>query len=136
LRHYNRRRSKNLHPKERSRVDTVFISDLVVHGIIGVNPWERETPQKIVINIEVCTDFGKAAISDSIADCVDYAKMSAAVVAHAESAHRFTVEALANDVAQIVLREPGVTKVRVKVEKPGAVPECRSVGVFIERPTA
>jgi dihydroneopterin aldolase len=52
---------------------------------------------------------------------------------HAESAGRLTVEALATDLARLCLQEPGVQKVRVRVEKPGAVRFARSVGVEIER---
>jgi dihydroneopterin aldolase len=43
------------------------------------------------------------------------------------------VEALAADVARLCLEEAGVMKVRVRVEKPGAVRFAESVGVEIER---
>jgi len=55
------------------------------------------------------------------------------VLAHAETAQRLTVEALAADLARLCLDELGVQKVRVRVEKPGAVRFSRSVGVEIER---
>jgi len=44
-----------------------------------------------------------------------------------------TVEALATDLAQLCLEVARVAKVRVRVEKPGAVRFSRSVGVEIER---
>jgi dihydroneopterin aldolase len=59
--------------------------------------------------------------------------MSKKLQAHAESAARLTVEALANDLAKICLEEPNVQKVLLRVEKPGAVRFARSVGVEIER---
>jgi dihydroneopterin aldolase len=31
-------------------MDQIFIKDQVVRGIIGVNIWEGETPQEMVIN--------------------------------------------------------------------------------------
>jgi dihydroneopterin aldolase len=43
------------------------------------------------------------------------------------------VEALAADLARLCLETRGVEKVRVRVEKPGAVRFSRSVGVEIER---
>ena len=55
------------------------------------------------------------------------------VRAHAETARRLTVEALAADLTQLCLEVPGVARVRVRVEKPGAVRFSRSVGVEIER---
>jgi dihydroneopterin aldolase len=114
-------------------LDKVFISDLVVRGIIGVNAWERERAQDFVINLEIDTNLTGAGETDSLADCLDYQEVAEKVSAHAAHAERFTVEALAADVAKIILTYPAVGRVRVRVEKPGAVASCRSVGVEIER---
>lgn len=114
-------------------MDQVFIKDLSVRGIIGINNWEREKIQEIVINIVLFTDTRRAAVSDNLDDCVDYSAIAKKAQAHTEKARRFTVEALANDLASLCLDEPGVQKVRVRVEKPGAVRFSRSVGVEIER---
>ena len=114
-------------------MDKILINDLVARGIIGVNDWEREQAQDVVINIVLFTNTKPAAFSDDIRDCVNYQTVADQVVAHAETARRFTVEALAEDIAGIALLEPNVFKVRVRVEKPGAVRACRSVGVEIER---
>ncbi|KXK15960.1 MAG: dihydroneopterin aldolase [Chloroflexi bacterium OLB14] len=114
-------------------MDKVFIKDLLVRGIIGIRDWEREKPQDILINVIVFTDISQAAKSDDINDCVDYSALSKKLQAHAESAERLTVEALANDLAEICLKEKLVKKVNVKVEKPGAVRFAKSVGVEIER---
>jgi FolB domain-containing protein len=64
---------------------------------------------------------------------VDYRSVAKKVLAHAETARRLTVEALAADLAKVCLQEARVEKVRVRVEKPGAVRFSRSVGVEIER---
>jgi FolB domain-containing protein len=114
-------------------MDKIFITDLVVRGIIGVNEWEREKPQEILINITVNTDISQAAKSDDLKDCVDYRTLTKKVQTHAETTARFTVEALAEDLADICLGEKGVEKAIVRVEKPGAVRFSKSVGVEIER---
>lgn len=114
-------------------MDQTFIKDLSVRGIIGVNEWEREKLQEILINIVLFTDTRKAAVTDDLADCVNYSAVAKKAQALTENARRFTVEALANDLARLCLDEPGVQKVRVRVEKPGAVRFSRSVGVEIER---
>lgn len=114
-------------------MDKIFIKDLVARGIIGINDWEREKPQEILINITVFTDTSHAAKSDDLADCVDYRALAKKVQAHAETAARLTVEALANDLADICLEATGVDKAVVRVEKPGAVRFSSSVGVEIER---
>ncbi len=114
-------------------LDKVLIKNLVARGIIGINDWEREKPQEIRINIELYADLRRAGETDDIADCVNYRTVAKKVLAHAESAARFTVEALAADIAALCLEEAGVQKVRVRVEKPGAVRFAESVGVEIER---
>ena len=114
-------------------MDKVIIKNLLARGIIGVNDWERKRAQNILINITLFTDTRRAATTDSIDDCVNYSTMSKKVFAHAESANRETVEALANDLARICLEENGVQKVVIRVEKPGAVRFAESVGVEIER---
>jgi FolB domain-containing protein len=114
-------------------MDLVIIKDLLARGVIGITERERERPQDILINAILYTDIEKAAESDDIRDCVDYARMSRKLIAHAETADRQTVEALVTDLAQICLKEPGVQGVRIRVEKPGAVRFSRSVGVEIER---
>ena len=54
-------------------------------------------------------------------------------IAYVERSARYTVEALASDLARLCLEEPGVEGVRIRVEKPGAVRFAQSVGVEIER---
>ena len=115
-------------------MDKIFITNLLIRAIIGVNEQERETPQDILINVTAFTDTHLPAQSDNIADCVDYADLTKKIRILVEKAQRFTVEALAEDIADLILGgSPKVQKVRVRVEKPGAVTGAESVGVEIER---
>ena len=114
-------------------MDQILITDMTARGIIGVNDWEREKPQDILINITLFVDLRIPGQSDKLEDCVDYRTIARKAQLRAESAQFFTVEALATDLARICLVEPRVAKVRIRVEKPGAVRFTRSVGVEIER---
>ncbi len=105
----------------------------MIQGIIGINDSEREAPQEIVVNLELFTNLTRPGLTDDIADCIDYQVVAEKVRAHAATARRFTVEALAADIARIGLEYPAVERVRARVEKPGAISFCRSVGVEIER---
>jgi FolB domain-containing protein len=117
-------------------MDQVIIRDLLVRGVIGVYEFERGIQQEILINANLYTNLRTAGHSDQIEDCIDYEKTANMLQQHAENAARFTVEALAEDLAQICLRIPGVEKVKIRVEKPGVVRFARSVGVEIERTQA
>ncbi len=114
-------------------MDQIIIKDLLVRGVIGVGEVERSNPQNIVISIVMFCDTSVCGKSDNINDTVNYRTVSKKVMAHAEKAARYTVEALAEDIAAICLEQPHITGVRVRVEKPGAVRFSKSVGVEIER---
>lgn len=113
--------------------DRIEIKDLLVRGILGVNDWEREKAQDILVNITIDADLRAAGASDDLADTVNYRTISKKIIDHVEKSDRYTAEALAADVARLCLAEPGVERVRVRLEKPGALRFARSVGVDIER---
>lgn len=114
-------------------MDQIIIKDLVARGIIGVNDWEREKPQEILINVVLFTNLQKAGESDDIRDSINYRTVAKKLLNQAETAKRQTVEALAVDLACLCFEDTGVLKVRIEVEKPGAVRFSKSVGVMIER---
>ncbi|HOJ01690.1 MAG TPA: dihydroneopterin aldolase [Anaerolineaceae bacterium] len=114
-------------------MDKVFINDLMVRGVIGISDRERSQAQDIVVNVVLYTDITKGGETDNIDDCVNYRTIAKAIIAHVEKVSRYTVEALATDIAALCLNTEGVQKVRVKVEKPGAVRFSKSVGVEITR---
>jgi len=114
-------------------MDKIFIKDMLVHGIIGINPDERERLQDILINIMIFTDTRRAAQMDDLKYSISYSDLARKIKSHAEQAARLTVEALAQDLADICLQENSVKKAIVRVEKPEAVKFARSVGIEIER---
>ena len=114
-------------------LDRILINDLLIRGIVGVNDWERTNRQDILVNIELVADLALAGGSDDVEDTVNYRTIAKDVIEHVEGSSRFTVEALAADIAGLCLRNPRVHSARVRVEKPGAVRFARSVGVEIER---
>ncbi len=113
--------------------DRIEIRDLLLRTIIGVNDWERKERQDVLINITLFADLRAAGASDRIEDTVNYRTVAKKVIQHVEASQRYTVEALAEDIARLCLGEPGVLRARVRVEKPGALRFARSVGVEIER---
>lgn len=113
--------------------DRVIIRDLLVRGVLGVNPWERHSPRDIIVNLELVTDVREAGASDDIGDAVNYRTVAKGIIELVEGSSRCTVEALATDIARLCLEDPRVVSVRVGVDKPGAVRFSRSVAVDIER---
>ncbi|MBI3975055.1 MAG: dihydroneopterin aldolase [Armatimonadetes bacterium] len=113
--------------------DRIRIEDLLLRCIIGVNEWEREHKQDVVITITLHTDTRAAGQSDRIEDTVNYRSLTKRVIDHVEASTYFLVEALAESIAGICLTDPRVALVEVSVDKPGALRFARSVGVTITR---
>ncbi len=114
-------------------MDRIIIKDLLIRGIIGISERERAQRQDILVNIVLYGDIHPAGKSDNINDCINYRTVAKKTIAYVERSARYTVEALASDIARFCLEEPGVAGVQVRVEKPGAVRFAQSVGVEIER---
>ena len=114
-------------------LDKIVIRDLLIRGIIGINEWEREKEQDILINLDVYVDARPAGSSDDVADALNYRTLTKDILAYVEGSEHFLVEALATEIARIAVVEHGAERVTVRVEKPGALRFAGSVGVEIER---
>ena len=113
--------------------DKIEIRNLLIRGILAVKERERSNKQDILVNVVLFTNLRTAGASDDLEESVNYRTVTKEVVSHVEGAKRFTVEALATDLARKCLHAPGVERGRSRVEKPGAVRFAESVGVEIER---
>ncbi len=114
-------------------MDKIIIKDLLVRGIIGLNPDERVNEQDILINIVMFTDIRQAAETENVKHLVSYSHVAKRIACHVKQSSDYLVEKLVTDIAHIILSEYDVERVRVRVEKPEAVSITRSVGVEIER---
>ncbi len=115
--------------------DIVYIRDLEIRTVIGIYDWERQIRQKVSMDLEMAADIAAAARTDAIADTLDYKAIAKAIVAFTEVSSFQLVETLAERVAEIVIKDFGVSWLRLRVSKPGAVRGSRDVGVLIERGT-
>ena len=116
--------------------DIVFIEGLQIDALIGIYDWERRIRQTLVFDIEMAFDNRIPAASDSIDDTLNYKAVSKALMAYVAETEFGLVETLAERCAELILREFKVSRVRLKLSKPGAVRGARAVGVMIERTRA
>ncbi len=114
-------------------MDRIFITALTAEAVIGIYDWEREVKQRLEIDLEIWMDLRAAATSDAIEDTLNYKSVAKRVLAFVEASRYRLVEALAGEIARIVLEEFKVARVRVTVHKPGAIRHSRDVGVIVER---
>ncbi|MEM1113706.1 MAG: dihydroneopterin aldolase [Pseudomonadota bacterium] len=114
-------------------MDIVFIEGLRADTVIGVYDWERKVRQTVVLDLELASDNRRAARTDGIDDAVDYAAISARVLAFIQGSEFLLIETMAEEVAELVQAEFAVPWLRLRLAKPGAVREASQVGVLIER---
>lgn len=113
--------------------DQIQIKDLLLRTIIGINEEERRNRQDVLINLMLQVDTRPAGESDDIDQAVNYRTLTKRIIQVVETSQFYLVEKLAAEIAAICLDDPRVERVRITVEKPGALRFARSVGVTIER---
>jgi dihydroneopterin aldolase/D-erythro-7,8-dihydroneopterin triphosphate epimerase len=115
-------------------LDQIHIKDLLVSGILGINPDERVDPQGILVNATMWADTRPAARSDDIEDAVNYRTITKRLIAHIEQGEPMLVERLVAELVDICFdSDDRVAAVEMTVEKPGALRYARSVGITIHR---
>ena len=113
--------------------DSVFIKGLAIDATIGVYDWERTIKQRLVIDLDMRFDISSAAKTDDITHALDYSAVSQRIISFVEKSAYQLLEALAEKLTQIVMDEFSVSGLKLKINKPGAVPEAASVGLVIIR---
>jgi dihydroneopterin aldolase len=116
--------------------DRIFLRGLTAECIIGFIDWERRVKQTVVVDLELPVDCRQAAVSDDVADTVDYKRVAKRVLAFIEASEFKLVETLAQRLAMLLLEEFGLEWLRLSINKPGAIRNSRDVGVSVERTRA
>jgi D-erythro-7,8-dihydroneopterin triphosphate epimerase len=115
-------------------LDQIHIKDLLISGILGINPEERINPQDILVNATLWADTRAAAATDDIEDAVNYRTITKRLIAHIEQGEPMLVERLVAELTDICFdSDRRVAAVEMTVEKPGALRHARSVGITINR---
>lgn len=114
-------------------MDKIFLTALSVECVVGIWEWERRVKQTVIIDVELAADIRKAASTDHIDDTVDYKRVSKRLLAFVGESQFQLVETLTERIAELIITEFGVTWVKVRLNKRGAIRGARDVGIEIER---
>jgi dihydroneopterin aldolase len=114
-------------------MDTIFLSEVKVQTKLGVPEWERMVEQTIILDIEIGYDLTKSCISDDIKDTIDYGLVLSRIRETLTQNSFQLVEALAEHICQLILKEFGALSVKIKVAKPAILSGLKALGVVIER---
>ncbi len=108
---------------------TLFIKNLTIRCIVGVNTYEREHEQEIRMQLFLWTDIAKASRSDKLEDALDYSTIYKEVIKRVEHSKFYLIERLAYEIATICLQHPLTHRVKVVLEKIEALEKAESSGI-------
>jgi dihydroneopterin aldolase len=113
--------------------DLVFIRDLELTCSIGIHDHEKQTPQRVVINLEMSVEKLDNPLSDNHENVVCYESVANQIRAMVLRGHINLVETMADDIVEICFGYARVFRVMVRVEKPDIMADATSVGIKIIR---
>ena len=116
-------------------MDIIFLHNFKAKTLIGIYPWERMVPQTIRIDLEIALPTSRACQSDNIEDALDYALIIERINEILAQKHFSLLEALAEHIAQTILKEFRSPWVKVSVAKLGIIRGVKRLGICIERRT-
>ena len=114
-------------------MDNIKICDLEVYYHVGVPDEERARPQRLLLTIEMTSDFSSAIHSDQVKKTIDYHDVCVGLINFGEGRSWHLIEKLGDDLAKEILRQFKPKTVTVQVKK-FIIPQARYVSVTIKRP--
>lgn len=115
-------------------MDKLYLQGLQLRTTIGCLSWEKKILQTVVVSLEIGIDCQKISVVDSIDAAINYAQLAETLINHARSVRYDLIETLAEKLADFIHHEyPMIKQLKLSLEKPGAIPNVKAVGVTIER---
>jgi dihydroneopterin aldolase len=114
-------------------MDIIFLREIKLDARIGIYKREKAVTQTVELDLELALPDDRVFKTGKVSDTIDYAVVIERIRAALVEQHYNLVENLAEQVAQIILKEFHAPWVRVSIAKIGALPNARRVGLVIER---
>jgi len=111
---------------------TIRIAELEVFYRVGVPDEERAQPQRLMVTVEMKVDAPGAAISDDLADTIDYFSVSKDLLNYGEGRSWKLLERLSAELADMILSKYNPVCVQVEIRK-FIIPEARHIAVSCSR---
>ena len=120
--------------------DWIRIRGLEIDCVVGVYPHERDTPQPLRLDAELCLDTEPAAKRERLRLSVDYAAIGAQLAFLLKNCRFRMLETAAHALCRYLLAPPApgdrraqITRARIRLEKPTALGGLAVPSLEIER---
>lgn len=101
-------------------MDSLRLTGIRAWGRHGILSSEHRHTQPYIVDVTFFLDLSKAGTHDSLTDTVDYGQVASLVASVVEKSNCQLIEALAEQIAQAILRINVIRRVIVTVHKPQA----------------
>ena len=110
----------------------LFIRRHEVQAHIGIHGFEQGVTQRLWIDVDLYVPYASTTPSqDLLEEVVDYDFIRTVVAERIARGHIGLQETLCDELAQQMLRHPGVQAVRLSTCKPDVYPDTEAVGVEV-----
>ncbi|MEN9201683.1 MAG: dihydroneopterin aldolase [Thermostichus sp. DG_1_6_bins_120] len=97
--------------------DRLIVSGLRYYGYTGFYEAERALGQWFEVDFELWTDLRPAALSGQLGDTLDYRSAVAGIAELVRNNSFVLLESLAEAIAELVLRETGASRAKIRLTK-------------------
>lgn len=106
------------------KLTEIEIKNMRVRSILGINDWEREKKQDIVISIRFTYDAAAAILDDEVKKALNYKTITKQILRFVEESEYFLIETLTDKLFEMIHEIEGVVNTHIVVEKPHALRFC------------
>jgi FolB domain-containing protein len=110
----------------------ISIVDLEVHYCVGVSDEERAQPQKLLLTVEMNTDFAAAALTDRVEKTINYQRVVDDLLQFGKGRNWRLLEKLVSNIADLIAAKYAPDSVFVEAKK-FVIPQTRYVSVSMTR---
>ena len=110
---------------------TVFIKDFIIDEIIGFHKYEKIKKQKIKFNIVMDINQNSFPNEKDIKSIIDYEKITNKLRNLTRRKKYNFLESLVEDSFKEIFEDERIISASIKIEKPDAIKNARSVGVEV-----
>ena len=110
---------------------TVLIKDFIINEIIGIHEHEKINKQKIIFNIVIDVSQNTLPDENNLSSVVDYEKITNKLKNLTKNKSYNFLESLAEDSFKEIFEDKRINSVKIKIEKPDAILNAKSVGVEV-----
>ncbi|MBU4310613.1 dihydroneopterin aldolase [bacterium] len=97
--------------------DKILLRNIILYAHLGVKEEEREVRQKISLDVELSLNLEETAQKDDLEKTVDYEKVYNLIKKRIEAKKYHLLEALAQDLAQEILKNFKIEEVLLQAKK-------------------